>query len=348
MAQEYVAEHPVEAGDDGARGAFRPAPARRAALEEMLEEESDRWSYLSRPRDVPAPRATFDELAPAEEIDAHLRELAARRDAWDELLGYCAHVVRRSGLWRIAGFASFAHYCTERLGLGARSVEQRAALERRIWQVPALREARDGGLGYEKVRLLSRLTDREIRAWVPRAAALTCVELRDALAERDDAQMRAARVLRTPLPVGTALLLRAAFRAVRAVEGRLLDEGRCLVRVARHFLDTWRLHVRRATTVSQRVRERDLHRCRVPGCSRRAVHAHHVTRRSLGGGDEPENLVGVCAFHHLRGIHGGYLRVWGRAPDGLVWEVGPPDAPVNLRSRCGVVCAARAGEARAA
>ena len=171
--------------------------------------------------------------------------------------------------------------------------------------------------------------------WVPRAGALTCVELRAALAERDDAQMRAARVLRASLPTGTALLLRAAFRAVRAVEGRLLDDGRCLVRVARHFLETWRPHVKRARTVSQRVRERDLGRCRVPGCSRRAVHAHHVHPRSRGGGDEPWNLVALCACHHLRGVHGGYIRVRGRAPDGLVWEVGPRHAPVDLRSRCG-------------
>jgi hypothetical protein len=342
MAQEYLAEHALEAGDDGAGGAggaFRPDPGRRARLDEQvakrLEEESERWSYLSRPREVPAPEVEPDELATAEEIDARLRELAARRDAWDHLLGYCAYAVRRSGLWRLAGFASFAHYCAERLGLGARTVEQRAALERRIWQLPALREARDGGLSYEKVRLLSRLPDREVRAWVPRARALTCVELRAALADRDDAQMRAARILRAPLPAGVAQLLRAAFRAVRAVEGRLLDDGRCLVRVARHFLETWRPHVKRARTPSQRVRERDLGRCRVPGCSRRAVHAHHVRPRSRGGSDEPWNLVALCACHHLRGIHGGYIRVRGCAPDGLVWEVGPRHAPLDLRTRCG-------------
>jgi hypothetical protein len=39
-----------------------------------------------------------------------------------------------------------------------------------------------------------------------------------------------------------------------------------------------------------------------------------VLFRSHGGGDELDNQVGVCAFHHLRCIHGGYLRVVGRAP----------------------------------
>ena len=78
-----------------------------------------------------------------------------------------------------------------------------------------------------------------------------------------------------------------------------------------------------ARTLSQKVRERDLGRCQMPGCSRRAaVHAHHVELRSRGGADAPENLVALCACHHLRGIHGGYICVWGRAPDELVWKVG--------------------------
>lgn len=355
MAQEYLGEHPVEAGDDGGGlgvAAFRPDHAAlRARLEARLEEESERWSYLTVPGEVRAPGGDLDALASAEELDARLRGLAAQRAAWDGVLGYCAYVVRRSGLWRIAGFASFAHYCAERLGLGARTVEQRAALERRLWQVPALRAARDGGLSYEKVRLLSRLPDPELAAWVPRAGALTCVELRAALDERDDAQMRAARILRARVPERVALLLQAAFRAVRAVEGRLLDDGRCLVRVARHFLETWRPQEKRARTVSQKVRERDLGRCQAPGCSRRAVHAHHVLPRSRGGGDEPENLVALCACHHLRGIHGGYIRVRGRAPGGLTWEVGPVHAPVNLRRVCGVGAGAAGAwraEARAA
>jgi hypothetical protein len=52
------------------------------------------------------------------------------------------------------------------------------------------------------------------------------------------------------------------------------------------------------------------------------VHAHHVDPRSHGGADTEDNLVALCACHHLRGIHGGYIRVRGRAPDRLVWEVG--------------------------
>ena len=49
--------------------------------------------------------------------------------------------------------------------------------------------------------------------------------------------------------------------------------------------------------------------------------------RSHGGGDEDEDLAAICACHHLRGIHGGYVRVRGRAPDRLVWELGYAAGP---------------------
>src|SRR5512138_1739964 len=327
MAQEYLAEHAAQAGDDGARGvggAFRKESDLLERQKARLEEETDRWSFLAEILGIPAPDAGlagFEDMTSAEEIDLALQELARRRDAWDRTLGYCAYMVKRSGLWRIAGFASFEHYCTERLGLSARAVEQRAALEARIWESPALRAARDGGLSYEKVRLLSRLPERDIEAWVPRARTLTCVALEEALDDRDEAQMRAARILGARVPMRIALTLQAAFRAVRATEGRLLDDGRCLVRVAQHFIETWKPSVKKARTPSQKVRERDRGRCQAPGCSGRAVHSHHVIPRWKGGSDDPENQVALCACHHLRGIHGGYMRVTGRAPDGLVWEV---------------------------
>jgi len=325
MAQEYLSEHSAEAGDDGGGpvgGAFGPdAAARQAALRERLERETERWAFLSQPRDVRAPDGGFEALRSPEEIDGRLRELASLRSAWDEVFGYLAYVVRRSGLWRIAGFQSFEHYCEERLGMSARAVEQRLKLEGRIWQAPALRRAREEGLSYERLRSLARLPDTEITEWVPVARERTVVALRAELEERDEAQMRAARVLRARVPDRAALLLQSAFRAVRAAEERLLDDGRCLVVLARHFVDTWKAHVPPRRTTSQKIRERDGCRCQVPGCSRRAVHTHHIIPRSQGGTDDPENLVALCAFHHLVGIHEGYIRVRGRAPDGLAWEL---------------------------
>jgi hypothetical protein len=42
-------------------------------------------------------------------------------------------------------------------------------------------------------------------------------------------------------------------------------------------------------------------------------------------------MISLCAAHHLFGIHGGYLRVWGRAPDGLVFEL--VERPISTDAR---------------
>jgi hypothetical protein len=346
LAMEYLGEHPQEAGDDGPRGlggSFRPAPVPRADREAQLEAETDRWSSLARVLGYQAPDPGFDQLSSPVELDQRLRALARARDAWDRLLGYGALVVRRSGLWRQAGFASFQHYCTERLGLSARTVEQRAALEQRLWGSRALRDARDAGLSYEKLRALAQLPERELAAAVPRAQAMTCIALRRDVEERTEAQLRAARALTARMPSRVALDLAAAFRAVRAVAGALLPDGKCLVLLARHFLETWKPLVKRARTRAQKVRERDGGRCQVPGCSLRAPDSHHIVFRAHGGTDDPENEVALCRCHHLRGIHGGHLRVRGRAPGELRWELGGrgwaavPQVRLISREEAGVV-----------
>lgn len=73
----------------------------------------------------------------------------------------------------------------------------------------------------------------------------------------------------------------------------------------------------------RRVLERDGYRCAVPGCSSRAnLEVHHVAFRSAGGGNAPENLVTLCAYHHRRGVHGDGLRIRGAAPRGLAFGMG--------------------------
>ena len=72
---------------------------------------------------------------------------------------------------------------------------------------------------------------------------------------------------------------------------------------------------------------RDGFRCTVPGCTaRRNLQSHHVRFRSAGGPDEPWNRTTLCAHHHQRGVHGGTLRIRGRAPDALVYALGPEPA----------------------
>ncbi len=104
--------------------------------------------------------------------------------------------------------------------------------------------------------------------------------------------------LRVPRRVGH--LLGAAIRAARRAAGRWLTPGECLERVAEHFVDTWKATLHERSTPHRRVLARDGGWCQVPGCSRAAAHAHHVTFRSLGGADEEANLTGLCALCRSR------------------------------------------------
>jgi hypothetical protein len=261
----------------------------------------------------------FFETATAAEIDRRLRSLARVRAGWDAILGYCAQAVKQSRLYARLGFTSFRHYVEERLGLPARAVEQRAALEQRLWQSPALREARRQGLSYEKLRWLARLPEEEIGAWTARAKAMTCIALRRRVEGEAERHMRASGRFRVSMPRRIAVVLAAALEAGRRLAGCVLPAGKCLAFLAKHFLDVWRPLVRRSRTRSRKVRDRDEGHCQVPGCSHRAAHSHHVLYRSQLGGDELENQIALCAFHHLRCVHGGWLRVFGRAPDALTW-----------------------------
>ncbi len=253
------------------------------------------------------------------------------RAGWDDLIGYCARIVKDGGLHRLLGFASFRHYVEERLGLAARTVEERAALERRLSASPALRAAKDQGVRYEKLRLLARLPDGEIVRWTPCALALTCIALRRELASENERRMRASGKLSAAMPRRTAVLLNAAIAAVEARSDGVISTGKCLAIIAGHFVETYAGAVKPRNTRSRQVRERDLHRCLVPGCSHGGSHSHHVDFRSHGGSDDLENQIALCPFHHLRCIHGGYLKVVGSAPDGLRWFLlGEPwDGPAS-------------------
>ncbi len=208
--------------------------------------------------------------------------------------------------------------------MAERTVAQRASLARSFYFLPALREAmRDGRLSYEKARLVASCADDStVEQWIRRAEGMPCVALRREIQAAEEKQMcaRGELDLRVPARVGT--LLAAACRAVRKTEGRWLPPGECLERLAEHFIETWRAALAERNTVQKRVLARDHWRCQVPGCSRAAAHVHHIIPRSAGGTDDEWNLVSLCAGHHLHGVHMGWVRVSGRAPDGLTWELG--------------------------
>ena len=309
------------------------ASGERASLSVMLEELSSRAAgvegpgRLPRVEPVPAPDVG-DEHAPRV-IDARLRELAGMRRSWDDLVGQLAHLVRAQGLWADLGFAGFEHYCTERLGLAPRTVEQRAWLEGKLRQMPRLREAlRSGRLSYEKARIVAGVADEaSVDRWIGQAEQATCIGLHRDASTHEVRQTCARGQVAVRVPRHVAFLLQETFWAARRAVGMDLTADQCLYWVADHFLGTWEDSPEALVGPGRQVIERDHGYCQVPGCSRGAEHVHHIVFRSRGGGDEPENLVSLCVAHHLHGVHRGWVRVSGRAPDQLEWELGEAEAP---------------------
>lgn len=74
------------------------------------------------------------------------------------------------------------------------------------------------------------------------------------------------------------------------------------------------------------VYARDRERCTSPVCHRKDVTPHHLEFRSAGGSDEDDNVVAVCTWCHLYGVHGGRIRAKGTARR-IRWELGPLDRP---------------------
>jgi hypothetical protein len=226
-------------------------------------------------------------------------------------------------------FVSLEHYCTERLGVSVRAFTQRVALERRLYWLPELREAmRDGRVSYERARIVAdRATEQTLDRWIERAIQLPCIALAREAEAAEEAQMCAGGAYAFRLPARVAQLLHEALQAAQRVAGRFLTPEEALQQVAAHFIATWAPQLKERNTVQRRVLDRDRDWCQVPGCSRAAHHVHHVLFRSHQGPTEEENLVGLCAAHHLHGIHAGHLRVTGRAPHRLRWSFPPGGGP---------------------
>ena len=329
IAQEYLSAHwPAEAVAEESAAAVAEEPAEEELLESLkprLEEVNAQWAWLLQARPVAA-----EEVKRSQDprfFDAELRRLCKQRESWDEVFGHFALLLVVMQVWRRLEFDSLEQYCEERLGMGERTVAQRAALERRLHELPALREAmRKGRLSYEKARLLSHHVDAaSVGPWIERAERMTCVQLRRALEADCEAQVCAggggAGVVAV-VPVAVRALLALAFRAVRKTEGKPLSPGECLWKMCAHFVEVWKPILDERITLSRRILKRDHGLCQVPGCSRAATHTHHLVFRSQGGSDEEVNLVGLCTAHHLQCVHQGWIRVWGIAPDGLRWQLG--------------------------
>ena len=145
-------------------------------------------------------------------------------------------------------------------------------------------------------------------------------------------------VFRVPHAVAALFqVLRETVRKRRWRAGeRRLQEGEAFEAILCEALRSWVQRDPKARRPDP-VIERDGYQCAIPGCtSRRNLHNHHVVFRSRRGGDEETNRLTLCAYHHQRCVHAELLRVTGKAPDALLFELGlRSGAPPLLRYRSG-------------
>ncbi|MEN8184030.1 MAG: hypothetical protein ABFS46_16000, partial [Myxococcota bacterium] len=285
------------------------------------------------------------EAAGPRELDARLCRAAALERGLLARIGPLLLAFTELRGPRALGFRSLDAYARERLGMSARKTHALLRLERACRRAPALGEAwHASAITVSQALALVPLVLAEgsepfHAAWTARAEEVTVRRLEDdvecALASGafDPAQLPelpdpagvqiGAQPMRTEMDHWSANVpseLARLFRACLSSVARRLGTGPggALEAMFDHAIDTWWV----STPRKYRVFERDGWRCTVPGCtSQRNLHAHHVLFRSAGGDDDLTNLTTLCAAHHHRGVHGGQIRISGRAPDELVFEM---------------------------
>lgn len=319
MCMEWLGEHgewAPECDEGGARGPeLRPKPFAESVAEQLAA-IAEAVSVIE---DAP-------ETTDPKTLDARALRLLKARQRYDKTFGALTLRLVNSRAWAKLGHGSLAEYCTERLGMSEKSVKERVWLERRMFALPALREALSSGrLSYSKALLVAReATPGNVADLIERAAGTTWQQTEREATAREKRRNRALGVRRLWGPKDAMKTVTDAILSAQAWsenEGKAIDPGEALALIADHFVEVCEAHrARPRTPLRQEVLMRHGGCCAVPGCSRTAAHVHHVRFRSRGGTDDVWNEIGLCAWHHLGAVHRGYLTVEGRAGERLVWR----------------------------
>jgi hypothetical protein len=304
----------------------------------------------------------LDDLAQmdATALDTAMRRVRRWMQEADCLLGRALDVFVSLRLHEEFGYRASAVYAAERLGMSERSARELVHVTHAAAKRPCeLSDAYAGGrLTWLQVRtLLPVVRPCNALSWIARAEEVTLRRLTDevewaikqdllapgagllppegdaklgldstSLAQESDRQMCAnggelfgivGRIhVSFVAPVSVGVLFRTVLQSFAAPQ-----EPRWLAveRMFEQVLVQWNAEPRHRDPVFAR----DGFRCTAPGCSSFAnLHDHHIVPRSAGGSNDMENRTTLCAWHHLRAIHGGLATATGSAPDGLQWEMG--------------------------
>ena len=289
----------------------------------------------------------------AHDASAHALDDALRREHSalqhvDADLGALLREILERGLYRELGFGRFDRYVEERVDVSPRTARRWVRLARGDADTrevaSAFREARVTGLQAEVV-LASAVGNAP--AWLARAASLTLRGLEDVAREAAATGALEPATLRFRAPESVASVFFAAIEAARRrLERSSTTRGAvgspaALLWMIEHAITAWQQQGAQFRDYADFGR--DGWRCTAPGCTaRRNLQSHHIVFRSHGGPDVPSNRTTLCAFHHLRGVHGGTIACKGHAPDSLVFSLGlrPGGGAPLLRARSGDVLVA--------
>jgi hypothetical protein len=305
-------------------------------------------------------RSLIDRLEEADafELDARLRRAISFDQRLNAEIGPLLLAVARERLYRAYGCPSLGAFAREWLGMSPRKAEALLRLERACVVCPSLREAyRSGRLSWAKAQILVPIavldhSEPWRSEWVRRAESVTVRRLDDDVeralatglldpdaAEGPDPGLEPDPQTSAPprgvaeterfffnAPRDVARLFRAVLattqRRLERLHARVATESEALDAMLEHAFEAWGLWNTRVRR-EHRVFDRDGWRCSVPGCSSsRNLQDHHIEFRSAGGSDELANRTTLCAWHHLRGVHAGTVRVAGTAPERLRFELG--------------------------
>jgi hypothetical protein len=290
------------------------------------------------PRDEPSPPPWVPPALPvmdvelpedARGLDAEAVGLARELARRDLALGELTREMQELGGAHALGYASSRQYWEERLGLCVSSVKERQTLVHRVSRFPALWHAiEDGEVGLAAGKLLARIVTQETeQAWVERARRRTFKHLREEVKaaetrarleggvpgppgegtippmDDDPTTVRPEKMGRVPVRLWMSADLRALFLAVERawrLAGRPYGDFLRFLCVA--FWKAWE-HTFESDVAYANIYERDGWECASPTCTRRDVTPHHLQFRSQGGGEDEENLITLCSWCHLQGIH---------------------------------------------
>jgi len=279
------------------------------------------------------------EEVPTDVIQLHRRALRLR-DAHlhgQMALGTVLYEVLEKQAWKPLGFKTLAAYCRDRLGLRERTVRHRVWMERAMRRLPPIREALEQGkINWTKARHIAQhATVLDVGHRIALAARTSALQVQDDSTEERQRQNRAQGIERLWGPEDAMPVVRDAIlcaRVLAGLENERISDGEAQARVADHFVRVCEAHAppkmdaRRAE-----VFRRQKGRCAVPGCSNPIHHLHHLTYRSRGGSNDTDNLIGLCWWHHLVGVHRGHLTVYGKGGGVLTWDFGAIDADGRAR-----------------